>query len=106
MIGLVFSGLGLKTTLGKSPQSPLAYYSKALIRLKMCGVEWSTLLARLERFKRSVLLPTLVNYDYKKFYNIELSGLYHKVFTIVIYDHNDSCRYYKITITILIYNPS
>ncbi len=34
------------------------------------------------------------------------NGLYHKWFTIVIYDRNDSGQYYKTTIMIVIYNPS
>ncbi len=35
-----------------------------------------------------------------------ISGLHYKCFTIVIYDHNDSGKYYKTTITIVIYDPS
>jgi hypothetical protein len=32
----------------------------------------------------------------------DISGLYYKQVTIVIYDHNDSGQYYKTTITIVI----
>jgi hypothetical protein len=31
-----------------------------------------------------------LNWHGKKFYNIGLSGLYYKSFTIIIYDRNDS----------------
>jgi hypothetical protein len=33
-------------------------------------------------------------------------GLYYISFTIVIYNCNDSGQYYKITITIIIYDPT
>jgi hypothetical protein len=36
----------------------------------------------------------------------ELSGLYYKQVTIIIYDRNDSGQYYKTTITIVIDDPS
>jgi len=36
----------------------------------------------------------------------EISGLYYKQVTIVIYDGNDSGQYYKTTITIVIDDPS
>ncbi len=34
------------------------------------------------------------------------SGLYYKIFTIVIYDHNDIGQYYKTTIMIISYAPN
>ena len=41
-------------------------------------------------------------YSYLK----DISGLYYKQVTIVIYDCNDSGQYYKTTITIIIDDPS
>ncbi len=37
---------------------------------------------------------------------LEISGLYYKCFMIVIYDRNDSGKYYKTTITMGIDDPN
>jgi hypothetical protein len=47
----------------------------------------------------------LISCVFKKLCNINLSGLYYKHVTIVIYDHNDSVQYHKTTITIVIDDP-
>ncbi len=47
-----------------------------------------------------------INYGRKKFYDTGPCGLYYKCFTFIIYTHNDSGQYYKITIMIVIDYPS
>ncbi len=42
----------------------------------------------------------------EKSYKTYTHGLYYKIFTIVIYDHNDSSQYYNTMIMIISYAPN